>query len=110
MKLKPYTDPSGVTHSQAVWLPVTIHIEHERLTAYVTFKGYATADAFAAGKAPLPGAVKEYVIRGNDYQQRAAQLLGPISTVSYDWAMNYLDTPIHEGGDAVSFFHGCEDV
>jgi hypothetical protein len=110
MKLKSYTDASGVTHSQAVWLPVTIHIEHERMTAYVTFKGYASAAAFASGKQPLAGATKEYILRGHDYLARAAQLLGPISTVAYEWAMAYLDTPNPEGGDAVSFFHGCDDV
>lgn len=120
MKMKPFTTPDGAEHPYAVWLPMLLGIDHTQRTARVIFYGYHDASTLTAGRRPLTGAVKEYIVSDPaDYAALVGQppppgttLLDSVATACYALAAARLDTidPEHPSGPLVSFFHGCPDA
>jgi hypothetical protein len=117
-KIKAFTDASGVTHSQAVWLPNRVEIVNSIQAARIVFEGWHNLAALATGKAPIPGASREYVVSGSTYLALVGAApsdqpttLDVVAQAIYDYAATVLDTPSVDDPEVmVSYFHGCEDV
>ena len=119
-KLMPYTDPYGVAHPDAVWIPNEVHIAHSDGAVRVVFAAWHNAAALAAGKTPLAGACKEYALTGAAYHALAqtapaagqTTLFGVISQACYDHLTVIPDVPAPTEQDPnrkVSFFADAAD-
>jgi hypothetical protein len=118
-----WTDRYGATHAKSVWLATAVAFDAYAKTGQVTFRGWHDAESYAAGRPPLPDAVKQYTVTGDEFDALVGSpvpagqktLIGVISRASYDLLADKVkDTPHPTDPDAgeVGFFeaHAAQDV
>ena len=117
MKVKPFTGPDGADHPNAVWLPTQFQLDNQGKTGRITFNCYHDAASLAAGKLPVAGASKSYIVNQAAYTALTGSvvtgnMIDAMSAAGYALAMSTLDTldPANPTGPRVSFFHGCADA
>ncbi len=118
-KTMPFTSPDGAAHPNSFWCLDRIGVEIDDQAVRLRFVGYHDVAAYDAGKQPVAGAVKDYLISRNGFAQAVAlPTVGaniPISNeiLRLAWVSalgeHDLDDPTHAGAK-ISFFAGAADV
>lgn len=89
-KVQSFTDNAGVVHASCYWRVAQINISVADGSAGITFYGYDDQTKREAGKAPVTGAVKRYVISSSDFATYYAQEIAKsknIAEICYAFAM-----------------------
>lgn len=68
-KTMPYTSPDGAQHPDAFWCLQKLHAEIDDSMMRLQFIGYHDAASYDADRDPISGAVKEYMLAGDGFQQ-----------------------------------------
>lgn len=112
-KSMPFTDASGNDYQASYWKVVHIHMDIAGNSGSVILYGYKSRAASKSGKAPLPGAVRQYTITPQMYALIAPKLLPVVGKVAYEDVVNQIKdvpAPTTENPDAMKgFFEGATD-
>src|SRR4051812_9597652 len=99
-----FTDECGVYHPQAHWRMTHLNVATPEGCIRLHFFAYKDLQAFGAGKQPLPGGRKEYVVLGNDFYAVAmappdgASLYAVLANAAEVYALACKDTPSGQVG------------
>lgn len=110
-----FVDSSGNPCPESYWIPAQINLGFADQTAYLVFVGFRDVAAYTSGKVPLPGAVKTYVIRGEEFNTLYQEHIAPggpnISQMVFAYAKQKQDTPDPaDPTKQISFFAQAVDV
>jgi hypothetical protein len=114
-----FTSPDGAEHPDMFWCLSKIGIEIDDTALRLHFIGYHDVAAYDAGKEPVAGAMRAYLISGAGFETAAALLTSaadtPISAeilrLAWEAALATEDVEDREHeGEMISFFDGAVDV
>lgn len=116
--IMPYTDLSGNSSSEAIWLVVQLNISSVSKEINLTFYAYSSAANYSAGLQSLSGGVKNYVITGDAFTTVASQIptgdtiFNVLATACESYALSVLDTNVGtvDAPDMVSYFDGATQI
>ena len=109
-----FESPDGATHANSFWCLSRIDIDIEDSALRLNFVGYHDAAAYDAGKLPVAGAAKAYLITGADFAaaasmpSAAANISAEILRLAWVGALAAHDVTSEAG--MVSFFFGAVDA
>lgn len=111
-----FNSPDGAPHAASFWCLDRILVEIGDTAIRLRFIGYHDVAAYDAGKEPVAGAVKEYLVSGTAFAE-AIQLSTlaagvPISAeiLRLAWVAAGQVHDVDVAGQMVSFFDGAADA
>jgi hypothetical protein len=112
---QPFTDACNNHCPNAYWVPAQINIGFIERMATIVFYGYRSAEDYAARHSPLPGAVKTYMVSGQEfldlYQEHTAPGGPNLSQMVFAYARKKKDmVDPKDSAKSVSFFEEAQEV